>query len=307
VSATIDIPGALVTLQASKDYRVLRRFAPRTAYALEAWNLGAPPVTRLGLYVDVEATGLDTEADEIIELGAVPFTYDPNTGVVFDVRASLSFLEEPRRAISPAITELTGITQEMVAGKSIDEAAVTAVASGAAIVIAHNANYDRRMLERRLPIFAELPWACSQREIPWKKFGVHGGALQNILMSACGEFTDDAHRGVMDCYVGVHVLAAAHLHDPLALEDRTALSYLLESARQPTKRVCAIGSPMHAKDLLRGRGYRALYQYGRFAYWYIDLRENVDEELEWCRTQAFAEPEVQNLTAKDRYSIRADQ
>lgn len=50
-------------LKASGDYRVLRRLGPRPTRA------AAPgAVTRLGLFVDVETTGLDRARDEIIEL-----------------------------------------------------------------------------------------------------------------------------------------------------------------------------------------------------------------------------------------------
>jgi DNA polymerase III subunit epsilon len=304
VSVSVNYDDALAAaaelLSASDDYRVLRRFAPRTRYAEQAWNLGDPDPARIGVFVDVEGTGLDTDRDEIIELAAIPFTYDPVRGVVFDVGPGVSFLEEPSIPISPEIQELTGISPEMVKGQRIDDDMVNAIVKKAAIVIAHAARYDRKMLERRLPAFCDVPWACSQSEVAWRAFGVAGGALANVLISACGEFPVDAHRALNDCQFGIHVLAAAQL------DGRTALSYLLESARQPTRRVCALYSPMEAKDILRGRGYRALYQGGRFAYWYKDLREKVDEEMEWCREFAYADPRIQTLTARERYSARAD-
>jgi DNA polymerase-3 subunit epsilon len=58
------------TLEASGTYRVLRRLAPHSA-------VEPPPgvVTRQGLVVDVETTGLAAARQEIIELAMVPFTY----------------------------------------------------------------------------------------------------------------------------------------------------------------------------------------------------------------------------------------
>lgn len=301
-AATIDVPAALAAMETSPDYRVLRRFVPRRVYNDEPWNLGSPPKTKVGVYVDVESTGLDTEADEIIEVSLVPFTYDPASGIVFEVRPPVTFFEEPRRKLSPDIIDLTGITPEMVAGQRIDDVVVNDIAKGASLAIAHNADYDRRMMERRLPSFCEVPWACSQREIPWQKFGVRGVALPNILMSACGEFMDEEHRAAVDCQAGVHILANAEL------EGRTALSYLLESARAGAHRVCAVGSPMEAKGVLRARQYHALYMAGRFQYWYKEVAPaDVDAEMAWCREEAFASPVLNKISAKHRYSVRADQ
>lgn len=302
------------------DYRVLRRFVPRDHYAKGTGAL-------LGLYVDVEATGLDTDADEIMELAIVPFRFnapESGGGTICEVLAPHVWFEEPKsRKISAEITELTGITPEMVAGQSIDTDAATRLVRQASLVIAHNADYDRRMGERRIPAFANVMWACSQREVPWKKFGVNGGALQNILMSATGEFCDDAHRAATDCQVGIHVLAAAATEEPMALSEipghalndgctegvriRTAFSYLIDSARAGAYRVCAINSPYDAKEILRARKYHAQYIGGRFAYWYKEVDPGqVEEEMAWCREEAYAYPQLKRIPARDRYSLRAD-
>jgi DNA polymerase III subunit epsilon len=297
-----DLAAAAELLASSPDYRVLRRFQPRSGYELETWDLGGKKPVRLGVYVDVEGTGLDVESDEIIELSMVPFAYDAELGVVYDVREPISFLEQPKhRTISPEITEITRITPAMVEGKAINAAVVNELLSRAAICFAHNADYDRRMCERRIPGFAKLPWACTQRQIDWKKFGVNGGALGNILISACGEFTDDAHRATNDCYVGVHILAAAKVGD------RTALSIALEAARVGIHRVCAIGSPIDCKGILKGRKYHALYVNDRFRYWYKDvLPDQADDEMSWCEREAYATPQLKVIPAKDAYSVRAD-
>ncbi len=292
-------------LDGCAEYKVLRRFVPRTRYNEETWDLGGKKPVRLGVYVDVEGTGLNVEEDEIIELSLVPFGYDAELGIVYDVYPALSFLNEPKRVpISAEITEITGIMPAMVKGHAIDVAAVNELLGRAAICFAHNADYDRRMCDRHIANFAKLPWACTQRQIDWKKFGVNGGALGNILMSACGEFVDEgfAHRATNDCHVGVHILATA------TLDERTALSYALESARLGLQRVCALGSPMEAKGKLKGRKYHALYINERFAYWYKDVRpDQVDEELAWCRTEAGCwQPALKVIPAIDAYSVRAD-
>lgn len=301
LNPTEQYDAAIQLLEASQGYRVLRRFTPQSRYNDELWNLGDKTQTRLGVYVDCETTGLDTDRDEIIELALVSFCYDASTGAIFDVHPPASFFQEPTRPITPEITELTGITSEMVAGQQIDEPFVLDLLGEAHLIIAHSARFDRKMLERRIRAFETLPWACSQEDVDWKRFGVSGGALLNIAMAACGVFTEGAHRAAHDCQLGIHVLATA------MLDGRPAMAYLLESARQPTYRVRALYSARGTNNALKARGYRALYNGSTFLLWYRDLRDRslIDVELDWCRTTVYADPDVQELTAKDRYSVRA--
>lgn len=138
-------------LDASGRYRVLRKLEPRSFIA--------PPdgtETRLALFVDVETTGLDPARDEIIELAMVPFTYDPD-GRIFEIKKPFQKFREPEKPIPAAITALTGISDEMVAGHKIDPAKVAAFVDGAALVIAHNAAFDRRFVERLSEKFAFMP------------------------------------------------------------------------------------------------------------------------------------------------------
>jgi DNA polymerase-3 subunit epsilon len=295
----LDLETMAATLAQSDRYRVLRRFEPRARYAEEAWDLGGKRPVRLAAFVDTETTGLEDDA-EIIELGLVPFAYDAESGVVYDVFPPLSYFEEPKRPIPEEVQELTGIVPAMVRGQRIDDAAVNELLGRTHLVLAHSARFDRPKCERRLPLFAQRPWACTQEEISWRDFGVAGGALGNILISACGEFLDGAHRAANDCQAGVHILATA------TVNERTAMSMILESAREGAHRVCAIGSPMEAKEALRGRKYHALYQYGRFCFWYKDVAApDVEAEMEWCRETADADPVVKIIHAVDRYSERA--
>ncbi len=65
-----DLEAMAGALRASGQYRVQRRLQPRLRIND---SHGAP--TRLGLFVDVETTGLDPTKHEIIELGMIPFSY----------------------------------------------------------------------------------------------------------------------------------------------------------------------------------------------------------------------------------------
>ncbi len=95
--------------------------------------------------IDFETTGLAGDARaEILEIGAV--LVDPGAGVVTAVET----LVRPSRAVPAAITRLTGITNEMVAGAPALADVRDALAAGLAgrAVVAHNAEFEKFFLER---------------------------------------------------------------------------------------------------------------------------------------------------------------
>ena len=136
-----DYEAMAAALEATGDYRILRRLQHRQQLLP---NDGSP--TRLGIFLDLETTGLDPVKSEIIEIAMLPFIYSLD-GRIFEVKEPFQGLRQPSTQIPPEITRLTGITDEMVAGKSIDLGEVSAFASGAAIIVAHNAGFDRRFAE----------------------------------------------------------------------------------------------------------------------------------------------------------------
>src|SRR5207302_295409 len=128
---------------------------------------------------------------EIIELGMVKFDYLPNRRIA-GLRDGFSSFNEPSEPIPPDVIALTGITNEMVAGHRIDEAAVSLFAEDAVIVIVHNAGFDRKFSERYWPIFRRKAWGCSATEIEWRKHGFDGSRL-GCLLNGAG-FFHQAHR-----------------------------------------------------------------------------------------------------------------
>ncbi|MDB4876412.1 MAG: hypothetical protein JWM41_2858 [Gemmatimonadetes bacterium] len=280
------------------DYRVLKRFTPRDFYTPVTPIADEAPL-KTALFVDVETTGLDTDKERVIELAMVPFEFD-TAGNIYGVGAGESWFSDPGISIPPAITELTGITDEMVQRKAIDGTRVRQLLAGASLVVAHHADFDRRMLERVDAQFAAISWGCSYREVEWERFGCTSKKLEHILASTCREFYS-AHRALDDCYVGVHLLAAA------TLDGRTAFSYLLDSVRQPTARVYAMGAPFSAKDALKLRGYKwSDGTGGKRKAWYLDVKLALNDEARWLHTIGVDMPEVVKLTARDRFSVRAD-
>ena len=192
---------------------------------------------------------------------------------------------------------------EMVTGQRIDPDAVSSFVSHANIVIAHNANFDRKFAERGWPIFIEKCWACSAQEIEWRKYGFDGSRLAYLLAGA-GYF-HDAHRAVEDCQAQLEILARQ-----LPETNTTALAVLLERARRPTFRIWAEHSPYDLKDELKKRGYRWNDgNDGRPKAWHVDVTEELrDEEITFlrqCIYQRDVDLFTQSITAANRFSVRA--
>jgi len=240
----MDFENMAKQLEASPDYRVLRRLMPRTDF----YDLPTAALKR-GIIVDTETTGVDAAHDEIIEIGMVVFSYDTSSGQVYRVLETISELEQPSKPIPLETTKVHGITDDMVHGKRINDAKVMAMLSGVDLVIAHNAEFDRVMLERRLPIFESVRWGCSFKEIPWRAEGIGSQKLDYILNQM--GFFHDAHRAVADCLALLEVLQR-----PLPGSGRLGLTWLLEAQRQQTYRIWATGSPYDNKDKLKALGYR---------------------------------------------------
>jgi len=279
-------------LEASGRYRVLERYRKPDRY------LPAPaPETPLltGLYVDVETTGLSAGADRIIELGLVAFEFD-REGHIYAILDELSAFEDPGSPLPAEITRITGITDDMVVGKRLPDAAIEAMVERAQLVIAHNAAFDRPFLERRLPAFAERAWACSAHDVPWHAEGFEGRKLEYLAMKQ--GFVYDGHRAASDCLAGVHLLSL-----PLPKSGHSALAALLERARRKGGRLYAVDSPFEAKDRLKARGYR---WNGRI--WYKDLPlDQVEPEAAWLRADVYGRAQrlpVFPLSAFVRYSER---
>lgn len=283
-------------LSASDDYRVQRRLIPRSTVTPPD---GTP--TKTALVIDVETTGLDLQKDEIIELAMIAFTYSLD-GRVFEIGETFHRFQEPSAPISPEITRITGITDAMVAGHTIDVAEVAAFAGPAALVIAHNAGFDRLFVERLSDVFTTKPWACSMSQIDWTAEGFEGTKLHYLAAGA--GFFYDRHRAEHDCRAVIELLAS-----DLPVSNRTALASLLERARQPSWRIWAENSPFDLKDALKARGYRWNGDGNpNPRAWYVDVDDARREaEINFLRKEIYlrdVELLVHRMDAYNRFSGR---
>ncbi len=292
-----DLEAIADKLQSHPDYRVLRRFQPRKRYCE-----GDPTDSRIGIFLDVETTGLDAQVERIIELALLPFKFTSD-GKIYEVMEPFDQLEDPQKPISPEITSITGITDDMVKGQDIDDQIVTNIVKDAAVVIAHNARFDRPFVEQRWNIFESKAWACSLSQIPWSDYGFESPKLEYLAYRL--GFFYDGHRASIDCQVGLDILSR-----PLGDEKTPILKTLLDAARQKTFRLWAIGAPFEAKDELKARGYRWNNgENGKPKAWHKDFSESEAQSETQNLQQTIMgkswDPMIETISAFNRFSQRA--
>lgn len=104
------------------------------------------------IVLDLEMTGLSPKRDGILEVGALRIRNDEETD-------ALQFFVDSGRIITPEITELTGITQEMAAGGIAPEEAIHKVVQfvGDDVWVGHNVIFDYSFL-KQLAVNAGIPF-----------------------------------------------------------------------------------------------------------------------------------------------------
>lgn len=230
---------------APEDYKLIRRI-PWTKSGVELpIHVGVPVGDEVSVAVlDVETTGFEAGRDKIIELGLVKIKLSPSTGQVTTIVAATSMYEDPGFEIPEIITDITGITNAMVAGKAIDDAEFSRWLEDDPIVLAHNAEFDRGFIQARFPTLDTYRWACSIKDISWRDYGYEGNKLEYLAYKA-GAFYE-GHRASIDCFA-----VAWLLHRVPA-----AAKAVLVAEKKARVKVDAVGSPFDSKDALRQRGYR---------------------------------------------------
>jgi len=278
------------------DYKVLRRLVPRHEFHATAPG----QVLQRGVVLDTETTGLSVDVDQVIELGMIVFEFDPVLGTIHRVVEVFDELEDPQRPIPPETIAVHHITDDMVRGKIIDDVKVNSILKSAAVVIAHNASFDRPFVEKRWPAFQDKQWACSIRDIDWKSEGVSSAKLEFLLQTQ-GIFYE-AHRAETDCWALLELLSAV-----LPQSQQPALLTLLESLNQAQVRLYATGSPFDSKDALKARGYRWAPE---IKSWHRTLgtEKALQEELDWLKRKVYqgkrASVEIETLGGTVRHSQR---
>lgn len=232
---------------------------------------------RLACILDTETTGLDPRAHSIIEIGLRTIAYSP-AGEVLGLVDSYDGLQDPGAPLPAEIAALTGLTDMDLAGEAIDWERVAGMLKAASVTAAHHSRFDRPFVDAALRAWAtqygltvpRAAWACSLDLIDWRGHGLPSSSLEALC--ALHGFYTTSHRA------GSDAAALARLLGMRNAETRvTYLFEMLETARVPTVRVKATGSPFSAKDALYRRDYR--WDASRKVWWTEIAASDVDEEL----------------------------
>jgi DNA polymerase-3 subunit epsilon len=108
-------------------------------------DLGTPLLNVEFVVLDLETTGGSPANDRITEVGAVKVRGG-------EVLGTFHTLVDPEVPIPPLISALTGITDRMVAGAEPIEVVLPCLLEflGGAVLVAHNASFDRRFVQANL-------------------------------------------------------------------------------------------------------------------------------------------------------------
>ncbi len=232
---------------------------------------------RVAAVVDVETTGLCPIEDRVIELAVRRFRYD-HRGYIVEIGKSWCWREDPGVLLPEDIVRITGITDQDLVGRRIDDRVATDIISSADIVIAHNAAFDRPMVERRLSNLPTMEWACSCVEIDWAAAGFEGRSL-GWLCAQAGWFYD-AHRAEGDVDALIQLLR----HE--GTDGRPLLSELDGRASSESWLIEAVGSAFSTKDALRMRGYR---WDAKAQHWWREVSDTeLLSEQAWLASEVYA-------------------
>ena len=281
----------------TNDWRLLRRLA--LPVKLNG-SRGGP--VKHALVLDVETTGLSHDADEVIQLAMLPFTYELDTGRILEIDHDRAFegLREPSVPISDEASLITGLTTEMVTGRTINGSVVEALVADADLIIAHNASFDRVMVEKHWPCFAEKPWGCTLTSVDWLREGFSAGKLDYLGMQF-GWFYD-GHRALADCEACLALLA-----QELPQSGQRVMSAVRDAALQDEFLIRAVDAPYDERLKLKERGYRwrpAELPHGK-VWWTITADPSA--EIEWLRSEVYgrdANVPAYKVTALNRFSER---
>lgn len=256
-----------------------------------------PPEQAAGLrqicLIDVETTGLNWRRHKVIEVCAARVQVD-GQGRIAGIRSIGTGLQDPGHPLSSGIVQLTGLTDEIVAGKAINRKALLDTIATCEGVVAFNSQFDRSFIEALLPDLPRMPWGCAMKDLPWRQLGFEPGP-QNYLLQQCGHYPPAAHRAEAD------VLSLCQLLDHVCHDDRSVMAKLLDAVAAPAWRFEATRAQYDKRHDLKDRGYRFRKQ-GLGALWHKHVRSNeYDDELAWYRDCLGMEPSIVELPATERY------
>lgn len=227
------------------------------------------------LGVDFETTGLNTQVDNIIEVGAV--LWETERQVPLELYSSLVKVS---RHVSYEITEITGILNEDVLNYGVSPRFVylklLTMLTDVQYIVAHNGtNFDKPILESELKRhemeLPPIPWIDTMLDIPYPS-RITTRKL-SYLATEHGFLNPFAHRSLSDVLTMLKVLSHYDINNVISINKEPNVTLVAE-VKKPWLDVMPEGKKQ--VDLAKARGYRFN---GGTKQWQKIVKENsVDEE-----------------------------
>ena len=243
--------------------------------------------------LDTETTGLNLAKHQIIELcGAVVAVNE--AGRVVAVECVMTGFVDPGQPLSREISELTGLQDADVAGRSICGEQLAALLQHCGGTVAFNSQFDRPFVEKHIGRHVPVPWGCAMADVPWRQLGFERGP-QGYLLAQVGHYMPNAHRAKDD------VLALVELLDHVCKDGESVMAKVLAAMDAPAWRFEASTAAYGFKDDLRDRRYRFAKE-RTHKLWHKHVRPaEFRYEYRWYRQTIGKRPVVVPLPASERY------
>lgn len=201
-------------------------------------------------FIDLETTGLDKFNSEIIEVAMKVVLVNEKSGDIINVIDEYESLQQPEGIITQTITNVTGITNEMVEGRSIDWNYVNDIVKSSDIMVAHNARFDRGFFDLVSEYSKEKIWCCSVNDINWSDLGF-SSKKQEMLCMWHG-FYYSSHRAMND------VNALIHLVTHKSYTEEKPLKQIIMSSKESIYRIYAENFKYNEekKNIIKNNKYR---------------------------------------------------
>lgn len=172
---------------------------------------------------DLETTGLSVDQHEIIEIGAVKFTVEERSGVIFPrILSTFQTFVRPTMLIPKEATNVNHITDAMVENAPLIAESLsnfTRFCGQDTILVAHNADFDASFLRKAYaksdqitlgnPIIDSLRIARKlYPEFPNHRLGTIANIFKKRNIISMSIEQNKMHRAVYDCEMLMEVLVA---------------------------------------------------------------------------------------------------
>jgi len=174
--------------------------------------------------IDTETTGVAAH-DEPISVGILLVEIEPGSGALIREIGRYHGFREPCVPIHPKAQAVHGMTAADLSGKVLDLVWITSLINEADVLIAHNAQFDARMLAVVCAAASAKSWRCSLQQFPWP-----AAVGRKKLDSVCefyGVVKQPCHDALGDCQALLTVLL---IHTGKTTRSRTYLAQLLAKA-----------------------------------------------------------------------------